>query len=369
MHIGVDLRLAYHQMAGISLYAIRLLTALSKIDTENQYTLIQDRRHKKPLVQAPHFRVSRCWFPAHHRFEQWPLSLHTRLLGLDLIHSPDFIPPLHNRVPAVITVHDLAFLLYPNFVTEESARYYGHVEEAVKRASRIIAVSQSTKRDLMALLGAPEGKIHVVYEAADPLFRPLPREEAQKRLRNTGLKVPERFILFVGTIEPRKNLETLLQAYRLLRDQYGVTLPLVFSGAMGWLSDEVTALMKRLHLTECVHFLGRTGVEQLLALYNLAAVLAHPAHYEGFGLPPLEAMACGTPVVCSNAGSLPEVTGDAALLVPPDDVDAWAAALYRVLTDASLAQEMRAKGLTQARRFSWEKAARETLAVYQKAVL
>ncbi len=369
MRIGVDVRLAYHQMAGISWYAIRLLTALSKIDEENSYVLLQHRRQKKPLIQAPNVSFTTLFAPVHHRLEQRILSLETRFLNLDLIHSPDFIPPLHNDIPAVITVHDLAFLLYPNFVTAESARYYGQVEEAVKRASRIIAVSQSTKHDLIELLGAPRSKIDVIYEAAAPIFRPMPRQEARQRLAATGVHAPERFILFVGTIEPRKNLETLLRAYRLLRERYQTDAFLLLSGALGWLSDDIRELVTRLELENHVHFLGRTSTEQLLYLYNLADLLAHPAHYEGFGLTPLEAMACGAPVVCSDAGSLPEVVGDAALLVPPDDEEAWAVAIQRVLADPALQRSLREKGQARARKFSWEQAARQTLETYRKAVM
>ena len=368
MRIGVDVRLAYHQMAGISWYAIRLLTALSKIDTENHYVLLQHRKQKQPLVQAPNFERVGMWSPTHHRLEQWMLSLETRLLHLDLIHSPDFIPPLHNQVPAVITVHDLAFLLYPNFVTEESARYYGQLDEAVRRASRIIAVSQSTRNDLIELLGAPESKIDVIYEAAGPQFRPIPAEEARRQLAATGIQAPEQFILFVGTIEPRKNLATLLRAYHILRQRYQVSTPLLLSGAMGWLSEGLVELVDRLGLEDHVRFLGRTTPRQLLSLYNLATVLVHPAHYEGFGLTPLEAMACATPVICSNAGSLPEVVGDAAILVPPEDEEAWAVAMHRVLSDPALQASMREKGRARSRLFSWETAARQTLETYRKAV-
>ncbi len=369
MRIGVDLRLAYFQMAGISWYAIRLLTALSKIDEENQYILLQDRRQKAPLVQAPNIRAVRTLMPAHHPLEQWPLSLHTRMLKLDLIHSPDFIPPLHNRIPAVITIHDLAFLRFPSFITEESARYYGQIEDAVRRASRIIAVSQSTKRDIIDLLGTPERKIDVIYEAADPIFRPIPQEEARRILQESGIQPPESpFILFVGTIEPRKNLDTLLRAYHILRTHYHLDIPILLSGARGWLSEDIFHLVDTLHLGDRVRFLGRTSTDQLLALYNLATVLAHPAHYEGFGLTPLEAMACATPVVCSHGGSLPEVVGDAAILVPPEDEDAWAAALARVLQDTQLQQRLSDQGLARSRQFSWDQAARQTLETYRRAI-
>ncbi len=368
MRIGVDVRMFYYRMAGIGWYTVRLLTALAKIDEENEYILLQHRKQTETLVQSPKFGRATIYAPAHHRFEQWPLSLETRRLGLDLIHSPDFIPPLYNNIPAVITIHDLAFLLYPQFVTSESARYYGQVEEAVKRASRVIAVSHSTKNDIIKLLGAPATKIDVIHEAAAPLFRPIPREQSLAMLKGLDFQPPERFILFVGTIEPRKNLTTLIRAYHQLNEQYRHNLPLLLSGSAGWLSEDLSDLVTELDLNEQVHFLGRTSIEQLLALYNLATVLAHPAHYEGFGLTLLEAMACATPVVCSDASSLPEVVGDAALLVPPEDVDAWAAALHRVLSDRELRQTMSRKGLERSKQFSWEKAARETLDTYRKAV-
>lgn len=368
MRIGVDVRLFYHRTAGIGWYTIRLLTALAKIDHTNHYVLLQHRRQKKPLVAGERISRATLFTPAHHRFEQWPLSLETSLKHLDLIHSPDFIPPLHNKIPAVITVHDLAFLRYPQFVTAKSARYYGQVEDAVKRANRIIAVSQSTKNDIIELLGTPECKIDVIYEAADPFFRPIEREQARSILKQAGLPVFEDFILVVGTIEPRKNLTTLIRAYHILRTSYQHELPLVLAGAPGWLSEDIHALVQELGLTQDVHFLGSMSNEQLLALYNLATLLAHPAHYEGFGLPPLEAMACATPVICSDAGSLPEVTGGASLLIPPEDVDAWAAALHRALSDDALRQTLSKKGALRAQTFSWEKAARETLLTYHKAV-
>jgi len=317
MKIGVDVRIAHYRMAGIAWYAVRLLEALAEVDHENEYIMLQHRSHKQPIVSAPNFRRAAIFTPPHHRFEQRLLSLEIRRLGLDVIHSPDFIQPFHCKAPAVITIHDLAFLLYPQFVTVASARYYGQVEEAVRRARRIIAVSNSTKNDIIELLGTPEEKIDVIYEAAAPMFRPLTVEESHALLADSGLDLPERFILVVGTIEPRKNLTTLIRAYHQLRQQYNHDLPLLLAGAPGWLSEDVHKLVDELKMNDHVRFLGRTEDDHLLALYNLATVLAHPAHYEGFGLPPLEAMACATPVVCSDAGSLPEVVGDAALLVPP----------------------------------------------------
>ena len=368
MRIGVDARIFYHRPAGIGWYTHRLLTALAQVDTENFYVLLQHRKQPQPIVQAPRFSRETLFAPTHHPLEQWLLSFETRMKKLDLIHSPDFIPPLHNRIPAVITIHDLAFLLYPQFITASSARYYGQVEDAVKRARRIIAVSHSTKRDIVNLLGAPERKIDVIYEASAPFYRQIPQDEARQILTRANIHLPERFILSVGTIEPRKNLKTLIHAYHHLRQRYHVDAPLVLAGSSGWLAEDVYKLVAQLGLEDVVHFMGHTPNEHLLALYNLTTVLAHPAHYEGFGLPPLEAMACGAPVVCSDAGSLPEVVGDAALLAPPEDDEAWTVALHRVLEDSHLQGSLSQKGLARAKTFSWEKAARETLDTYRRAV-
>jgi glycosyltransferase involved in cell wall biosynthesis len=287
-------------------------------------------------------------------------------LGLDVLHSPDFIPPHRPACRSVITVHDLAFLLYPHFLTKESARYYGHIDQAVRWTDHIIAVSESTKRDTIQHLGVPEEKITVVHEAANPIFRPLDRQEAREEVRNRhGVDGP--YVLFVSTIEPRKNVPSLVRAIHQLMECYKEDIRLVLAGGRGWLFEDAFAAVEELNLNGQVHFLGRVSSEDLLYLYNAAEMLAHPAFYEGFGLPPLEAMACGLPVVVANVASLPEVVGDAGLLIDPHDVDELTVAMWRLLNDAALRQEMQVKGLTQARRFSWERAARETMAIYKLA--
>ncbi len=266
----------------------------------------------------------------------------------------------------MITVHDLAFLLYPHFLTKESARYYGHIDQAVRWTDHIIAVSESTKRDTMQHLGVPEDKITVVYEAANPLFRPMDKDGAREQVRNRhGVEGP--FILFVSTIEPRKNVPTLLRAVWQLLECYKEDVRLVLAGGKGWLFQDAFAMVEDLKLDSRVHFVGRVSSEDLLHLYNAAEMLAHPAFYEGFGLPPLEAMACGLPVVVANVASLPEVVGDAGLLIDPHDADELTVAMWRLLNDSDLREEMQRKGLRQAERFSWERAARETVEIYQLA--
>jgi glycosyltransferase involved in cell wall biosynthesis len=205
-----------------------------------------------------------------------------------------------------------------------------------------------------------------VYEAASPVFRPVDRDEAREQVRcRHGVQGP--FVLFVSTIEPRKNVPTLIKAVWQLQECYKEDVRLVLAGGKGWLFEDAFAIVQELKMDSRVHFVGQVSSEELLYLYNAAELLAHPAFYEGFGLPPLEAMACGLPAIVSNVASLPEVVGDAGLLIDPHDADELTVAMWRVLNDGELRQEMRNKGLRQAERFSWGRAARETAAIYKLA--
>ena len=366
MRIGIDTRLVYYTRAGIGEYTLRLVQALAMTYAEDRFILLQDRRNPQPLIEAPNVDVVTSLIPSHHRAEQLLLPFAVNGLPIDVFHSPDFIPPLRARGPSVITIHDLAFLIYPHFLTKEGARYYGQIDRAVRHADQIIAVSESTKRDLIKRLGAPEDKISVIYEAAAPCFQPEDRTEA---LRHVCVRydLPEEFILFVSTIEPRKNVIGLLRAYRRLRDDYKLMPALVLAGSPGWLYRDVFEAVDRLDLRSHCFFLGRVRSHDLLHLYNAARCLVHPAFYEGFGLTPLEAMACGTPVIVSNVSSLPEVVGDAALLVNPEQDEEITVALWRVLTDAALREQLRRKGLQRAAAFSWQRAAELTMDVYMRA--
>jgi glycosyltransferase involved in cell wall biosynthesis len=367
MRIGIDARMVYYTQAGISQYTQRLIRALAEIDRENDYSVIQNWRDKVPLSLNHNFRRISFIAPAHHWLEQWLLRFELPPLGLDVLHSPDFIPPFRCNCKSVITIHDLAFLLYPQLLTEDGAHYYGQIDQAVHHTDHIIAVSQNTKEDIIRLLGVPENKITVIYEAANPIYRPVEDEGELRRVRKK-YHIAGDFILFVSTIEPRKNLPTLLRAFRQLLDDYKPEVRLVVAGRRGWLFEEVFSLIEELKLSEDVLFLGRVPLEDLPPLYTAARLCAYPSTYEGFGLPPLEAMACGTPVVTSNVSSLPEVVADAALLVAPDDVPGLTVALWRGLTDESQRAELVEKGFRRTKCFSWEKAARQTLAVYQSLV-
>jgi glycosyltransferase involved in cell wall biosynthesis len=368
MRIGVDARLIHHQPAGISNYTWHLLHALQEIDQQDEFVVFQHRRQTQALISQSNFQRATLYAPVHTRLEQWMLPLELLRYSLSLLHSTDFIPPLYSPIPTVITVHDLAFLHWPHFLTAQHAAYYGQIDRAVQRAKHIIVPSEHTKHDLIRQLGVPSNKISVIYEAAAPFYRPLPVLEVRRQVQK-HFHTPDRYILFVGTIEPRKNIIGLLQAFHYLQHHYNMSdVGLVIAGGHGWLYEDTMTTLEKLELQRSVQILGRVENEWLHKLYVAARCHVHPAHYEGFGLPPLEAMACGTPTIVSNVSSLPEVVNDAALLVNPKSPEEIAVAMQRLLSDDQLHHELSDKGLQRARCFSWETAARQTLEVYQHVV-
>jgi glycosyltransferase involved in cell wall biosynthesis len=356
--------LAYRK-GGIAGYVAHLLPALAAIDAETHYRVLRHRRDETSSEPGPNFRRATTWTPCHHRLERWALGVEVARLRLDLLHSPDFIPPAFGARHFVITVHDLNFLYYPQFLTAESRRYYiDQIEWAVKRADHILADSEATRQDIVHQLDVAPGKVTTVYLAADDAYRPLPLSGVGPVLERYEL--PPGYLLFVGTLEPRKNVPGLLSAYRLLLDQGVTEAPLVLIGGRGWLYEKIFRQVEALTLEEQVAFLHGVPDADLPALYNGAAVLVTPSFYEGFGLPALEAMACGTPVVVSDRGSLPEVVGPAGMLVDPEAPESIAAGLAAVLDDPEGQRQLERAGLAQAATFSWERTARETLAVYRK---
>ena len=365
MRVGIDARLSYHQPAGISRYTKHLIEELAQLDRETSYTVFQHRKQREPLTNAPNFHRRTLFTPVHTRVEQPMLAAELSFHTLDLLHSTDFIPPLRSRVPSVITVHDLAFLRWPHFLTESHAAYYSQIDRAVSHARHIIVPSESTKRDVVKQLGASAKKISVIYEAAAPHYVPLLQEECLTAMqRKYG--IPEKYIFFVSTIEPRKNIGGLLEAFHHLRKYYGgEDTGLVLAGKPGWLYEEVYRKVEQLDLGQSTFFLGRVPDEDLHQLFVGARCHAHPAYYEGFGLSPLEAMACGTPTIVSNTSSMPEVVGDAGLIIDPSNWEEIAVAMHRLLTEDELHKELSQKGLQRASVFSWSRAASETLDVYR----
>ncbi len=368
MHIGIDARLTYYRTGGISTYILRLVEALERIDISNRYTIFHSRKQREPddstSAGNPRFHRVPLWTPSHHRLERMALSTELLRHNLDIFHATDFIPPQFGARHHIITVHDLTFLHYPQFLTAESRRYYNQqINYAVHHADHILTDSTASKNDMISMLGVPASKITVHLLGVDPDFQPLPPETIDHYQR--ALDLPERYLLFVGTFEPRKNIDGLVEAYRILRGEMPDAPPLVLAGRTGWNFDRIRERIEAFGLDD--HLLWREAVPQdaMPALYNGAVALLTPSFYEGFGFPALEAMASGTVPIVSNRSSLPEVVGEVGIQVNPEDHAAIAAAMRHALTDEDWRREQVARGLERATSFTWDNAARIALSVYQ----
>jgi len=290
-----------------------------------------------------------------------------RRLGADVVHFTNGMLPLGTNIPAVVTIHDMSLTMYPAFhPLRRVVLNRPFVNVAATRASAIITVSDSAKRDIVRLYGIDAERVHVVHEAAAPSFRVIREPFELQRVRERyGLA--ERFILYVGTIEPRKNLPTLIEAFARRRRSGDLSHQLVCVGPYGWLSRDIEALIERLGVVDSVRFTGYVPFADLPAIYNLAEMFVFPSIYEGFGLPVIEAMACGTPVITGRVAALNEVAGDAAACVHPLDADSLGAAIVTLASNRDGREELARRGLQRARHFSWDRAAAETLAIYRLA--
>ena len=376
MRIGIDMAAAINQRAGIGRYARGVLGALAPLVARDWVLEVAPcpnaDAYDGPL---PCFaRGRRALLPLRERelwiaWQRLRLPLPPDLLAprLDVFYNPDFVLPRLAYAPGVCTVHDLGFMTVPDCAFPKLRELLLRaVPWALERSRLVIAVSEHTRRDLIGLLGLPPERVRVAGNAPDALFRPV-HDEAWRSAERRRLSLPEGpFLLAVGTIEPRKNLARLLAALALLRER-GRTLSLVVAGREGWLYEPIYEAVERLRLRSQVRFIHGPTDADLLALYNLAAVMVFPSLYEGFGVPPLEALACGAVVVCSNASSLPEVMGDAALLIDPYDTEGMARVIERALDDAALRADLAARGPVQAARFTWDAAARSVLSALREA--
>ncbi|MFQ6014412.1 MAG: glycosyltransferase family 4 protein [Anaerolineae bacterium] len=375
LRIGIDYTAAVRQGAGVGRYTRGLVDALAELDRQNEYVLLvaSDSKPGAAKTWPDNFRLVTLPLPDRiltilwHRL-QLPLFVDLFCHKLDIFHSPNFVLPPVRRGRTLVTVHDLSFLRYP-VGAEPSLRIYLQkvVPRSVRRADKVLADSECTQNDIVELLGIPAEKVKVVYAGVDERFRPIVDGALLAEVR-ARYALNFSFILSLGTLEPRKNYLRLVEAYALLKARGLGTEnqrpKLVIAGGKGWLYEPIFRKVDSLGLKRDVRFLGFVPDEDLPALYTLADLFAFPSHYEGFGLPALEAMACGTPVVASDRASLPEIIGDAGLLVSPDDREGLATTMARAWGDGSLREEMREKGLEQARRFTWRGAAENLLQVY-----
>jgi len=360
LHVAVDGYGLGRPRAGVGVYTREILRAMVVERPDCRLTVFLPEGVKAPLA-AP--AIGYRTIPGTRligRHVQWPQRI--RALKADAFFAPAGALPLRDvGLPSVVTVHDLAIYRHPEWFPPRQPLSTGWVvPRSLRAADVVIAVSHNTAADVQELFGIPESRIEVVPEGVSKAFRPMPAEDlAEARAR---LNLPERFILFVSTVEPRKNLGTLLEAWAMMRDRPD----LVVVGGWGWRFEAVRAQMER--LGPSLHHIQGLDPVDLPAVYNLALALAHPAWYEGFGLPPLEAMACGTPAVVSDRPSLPEVVGEGALIVPAGSPEAWRRALESVAGDADLAADLRRRGILRAAEFSWARSAQRTWNVIDRAV-
>ena len=320
------------------------------------------RPAKPSLVQ----RARSSWWLRRVLQGAYRTAFRARACGYDLYHEPNHIP-IRCGVPTVTTIHDLSVLLHPTWHPADRVRWYEREFAAgVRQTRRFIAASEFTKREMIQHLGLSPDVIDVTYQAPRPAFRPADADAARRICRQLGL--PARFFLFVGTLEPRKNVPGLLAAFAALPRGLREQNPLVLAGDWGW---QTNALADSLHAHDIggeVRLAGYLPDDALAALYSACTALVWPTFYEGFGLPPLEAMACACPVIVSNAASLPEVVGDAGVLLDPRDEPAWTNELRRMVEDADWREQWRQRGLRRAATFSWQRCARETIACYHRAL-
>jgi len=352
LHVAVDGYGLARPRAGVGVYTREILHALAVDRPDCRMTVFLPDGVKPPESNSAMAYRPLPGARLVGRHLQWPRRV--RALKPDALFGPAGVLPLGDvGCPTVITVHDLAIYRNPEWFPARQPLSTGWiVPRSLRRADRIVAVSQNTARDVQAIFDVPAARVAVVPEGVSPAFHPMSGEDlAEARAR---LRLPQRFILFVSTIEPRKNLSTLLEAWAMMRDRPD----LVVVGGWGWRFEPIRAQMQRLGAG--LHHIDGLDPSDLPAVYNLALALAHPAWYEGFGLPPLEAMACGTPVVVSDRSSLPEVVGEAGIIVPADNAEAWRQALETVVGDTALAVELRRRGILRAAEFSWGRSAELT---------
>lgn len=371
MRIAFDATAIPANRAGAGIYIFSLVKALAAVDRDNEYRVFVKPEHEAELgVLGSNFKtmsVPALSAPRRLAWEQTALPQAVRRFKADVLHSPHYTTPLAlgGGCRRVVTFHDMTYLLMPELHSRFHRRFFPPMMwAAARQADRLIAVSESTRQDVLRLLGPDPSKVVTVLEAAGPVFRPVAPAEVLDVCTRYGLP-PGRFLLYVGVLEPRKNVPMLLHAFAKIAVQFP-EVPLVIAGKKGWMYDAIFAELTALGLADRVVFTGYVPEEDLPRLYGGARAFVYPSLYEGFGLPVLEAMQCGAPVITTDISSMPEVAGKAALLVKPDDINGLAEALARVLSDDALAADLKQRGLARAAEFSWESAARETRAVYQE---
>ncbi len=370
--IGINARYLQRQITGIERYALELIKNLALLDDVNKYVLFFNSHEPlSTVVEKYNFETYVTSIPTKFRFfrilwEQFWLAHELEINDINIFHGPSFLAPLKKTCKYVIMIHDLSFFKYPESFTLENKLYFKFfLQRSIKNADAIIVNSNATKKDVVHYFNVDPKNIHVTYLAVDDKYHPLTdfsKAEQVKRKYN----LPDKFILFTGVLSPRKNLESTLLAFCLLKRKRKYPHKFVVVGKKGWLYDPIFEKIKLLNLQKEVIFTDYVPEEVLPYFYNLADVFVLASLYEGFGLPIIEAMACGCPVITSNLSSMPEIAGDAALLVDPVKVDEIMNAMERIISDAELRKSLIERGFEQVKKFSWKTTAEKTLEIYDK---
>lgn len=357
MKIALDVQTTLGQPTGFGFYVSNLTENLKNIDQKNQYVLARPQ--------------SEVDFSTPQRFiwDQFKFPSIARQNKADLLHQPCFSAPLLFNGPVVVTIHDIISILFPQNIPFASRMFYSKwMPFSYAKAKHIISISESTKRDIMRVLKIPENKITVIHNGYDAKLKKKISEEEITKVR-AKYSLPQDYLLHIGTLEPRKNLDFLIDVFcEAIKDKKNANLSLVITGKKGWYFEGLFEKVRKLELEEKVIFTGYIDEGDKGAIYQGAKIFTFPSLYEGFGLPPLEAMACGVPVISSNTSSMPEVIGDAGELISPKNKMAWVEAITRINGDEKLYKQMQSKNATQIEKFDWEKTAQKTIEVYERCV-
>lgn len=353
MKIGIDAQTTLGQKTGFGFYVDNLTKALSKIAHHDQLELFYPN-------STDDLSTPQRWL-----WDQVGLPTKARKAKIDLFHQPAFSAPIFYSGKKIVTIHDVISLFYTDIPFYSRQYYAKWMPFSYKFTDHIITVSEHSKRDIIEKLGIPAEKISVIYEAADERYAHPVSAEDLKRVK-TKYYLHKPFVLNVGTLNPRKNLEFLVKVFSTIKQNTKLPHQLIIAGKKGWHYDQLFKLVKDLGMEDEIIFTGYIEDEDKPALYRLADLFVFPSMYEGFGLPPLEAMMCGTPIISSNTSSLPEVVGDGGITLSPTDKSGWVSAITHLLSNDNYRQELIGKGKTQAAKFSWELCAKETLDLYHQ---
>lgn len=375
MKIGIDIRsLTDRHYSGISEYTYQLLRAIFEIDKTNSYVLFYNQAKQASVPKFPYdnvevqpFRYPNKIFNLSMALFSWP-KIDKRMGGVDILFMPNHMfSAWSDNCRAVLSIHDLSFEIFPEFFSNKSRLWLKliNTKKLCLKANKIIAVSENTKRDLKNLYKIDSEKISVIHEGIDRKFKKvtdLSILESVKRKYN----LPEKFLLYLGNIEPRKNIETLISAFESVSKKHP-DVKLILAGSPSWKYKAVFKKAKHSSAANKIIFLGYIEAKDKAAIYSLAHIFVYPSFYEGFGLPPLEAMACETPTIASNTASLPEVIGQGAILISPNKTDDFSKSIETLLSDSHIYQQYAQRGKFQAEKFSWHTAAQQTIEVLKAA--